>query len=255
MRSSRRQSLRALGVRVNHVVPISGGKDSTTLAIWLMENEPRDYIFVCTPTGNELPDWYEHMKNLRVVLGQPIYPIVGGTLKGIIAQERMIPNWRSRFCTRMLKIDPFAVWLTPRVPATIYVGLRADEDEREGGDYRRIPDVLVRFPLRELGWGKADVLAFLEQRDVRIPERTDCAWCFFQTLGEWWVLWREHPELYAEAEAIEIERGHTFRSPQRVAWPTSLTDLRAKFENGRVPPRANRQHDLFRGIQCRVCRL
>jgi len=69
---------------MNHVVPISGGKDSTSTALWLIENEPRDYIFVCTPTGNELPDWYEHMKSLRVILGQPIYPVVGGTLKGII---------------------------------------------------------------------------------------------------------------------------------------------------------------------------
>ncbi|MDE2103944.1 MAG: hypothetical protein KGL39_42300, partial [Patescibacteria group bacterium] len=187
---------------------------------------------------------------------KPILPIVGGTLKGIIAQEAMIPNWRARFCTRMLKIDPFAAWLMQRTPATIYVGLRADEEEREGGDYRRVPDVDVRFPLRELGWGEADVYAFLDQRDVRIPERTDCAWCFFQTLGEWWLLWREHLPIYLEAEAIEVERGHTFRSPQRDSWPTSLSDLRREFERGCVPPRTERQRDLFRGImQCRVCRL
>lgn len=243
--------------RVNaHVVPLSGGKDSTALAVWLRENEPRDYTYVCTPTGNELPGWYQHMRNLSQRFGQPIHPVLGGTLKGIIDRERMIPNWRSRFCTRQLKIQPFAAWLMKHTPATVYVGLRADEEEREGGDYKRVPDATMRFPLRELGWGEADVRAYLEQRDIRIPQRTDCALCFFQRLGEWWMLWREHPELYAEGEAIELEQGHTFRSPGRDSWPTSLAQLRTRFEAGHVPPRTQRQHDLFRGeMQCRVCRL
>ena len=237
-----------------HVVPMSGGKDSTATALWLNEHEPRDYQYICTPTGNELPDWYDHMRALSATLGKSIVPVIGGTLKGIIAQEQMIPNWRARFCTRMLKLDPFAAWLMRHTPAVIYVGLRADEAEREGGDYRRVPDVVVRFPLRELGWGESDVYAFLDQRGQRIPERTDCAWCFFQTLGEWWVLWSEYLPLYMEAEQIEIERGHTFRSPQRDSWPTSLRDLRLAFESGRVPPRTALQRDLFRGLQCRVCR-
>lgn len=238
-----------------HVVPISGGKDSTSTAIWLNENQPLDYHYVCTPTGNELPDWYDHMRSLAELLGKPILPVMGGTLKGIIAQEQMIPNWRARFCTRMLKLEPFMAWLAQRTPATIYIGLRADEAEREGGDYLRVPDTTVRFPLRELGWGESDVYAFLDQRSIRIPERTDCAWCFFQTLGEWWILWREHPGLYHEAEEIELERGHTFRSDGRDTWPAALKGLRAEFEKGRVPPRTNRQHDMFRGMQCRVCRL
>lgn len=238
------------------VVPISGGKDSTALAVWLKENEPRDYTYVCTPTGNELPNWYRHMRDLAVILGKPILPVIGGTLKGIIEQEQMIPNFRARFCTRLLKIDPFAGWLMQHTPATVYVGLRADEAEREGGDYRDVIGATMRFPLREIGWGESDVMAFLDQRGIRIPERTDCAWCFWQTLGEWWLLWREHPDLYAEAEAIEVLRGHTFRSPSRDSWPAALKDMRAEFESGRIPPRTQRQRDLFRGeMQCRACRL
>lgn len=237
-------------------VPVSGGKDSSALAVWLKENEPRDYTYVCTPTGNELPNWYRHMRDLAVILGKPILPIIGGTLKGIIEQEKMIPNFRARFCTRLLKIDPFAGWLMQHTPATVYVGLRADEAEREGGDYRDVPGATMRFPLREIGWGESDVMAFLDQRGIRIPERTDCAWCFWQTLGEWWLLWREHPDLYAEAEAIEVLRGHTFRSPSRDSWPAALKDMRAEFESGRIPPRTQRQRDLFRGeMQCRACRL
>lgn len=245
-----------VGCDVIHVVPISGGKDSTATAVWLRENEPRDYIYVCTPTGNELPDWYDHMRSLGERLERPIIPVMGGTLRGIIDQQKMIPNWRSRFCTRLLKIDPFAAWLMQRTPAMVYVGLRADEEDRQGGDYRRVPDTTLRFPLRELGWGEADVYGFLDQRDIRIPERTDCAWCFFQTLGEWWMLWRYHLAIYLEAEEIEAERGHTFRSSGRDTWPAALVDLRRRFEAGEIPPRTKLQPDLFRGsLQCRVCRL
>ena len=38
---------------MKHVVALSGGKDSTAMALELAEREPRDYVYVCTPTGNE----------------------------------------------------------------------------------------------------------------------------------------------------------------------------------------------------------
>lgn len=237
-----------------HVVAISGGKDSTALALWLRENEPRDYIYICTPTGNELPEWFAHMRDLSERLGQTIIPVMGGTLKGIIQSQKMIPSFHARFCTRMLKIEPFAAWLMKHTPATVYVGLRADEEEREGGDYKRLPDVTMRFPLREIGWGVGNVWSYLEQRGAQIPERTDRAWCFFQRLGEWWTLWRTAPEIYAEAEAIEHQLGQTFRAPNRDSWPARLSDLREMFEGGHVPPRTKQQLDLFRH-QCRVCRM
>src|SRR5207253_10975350 len=114
----------------------------------------------------------------------------------------------------------------------------------------------MRFPLREWGMDEATIWSALEQRNIAIPERTDCARCYHQRLGEWWRLWREHPALYAEAEAQEELYGETFRNPSRDTWPAKLSDMRACFERGEVPPRARLQQDLFRnsGV-CRVCTL
>ena len=241
-----------------HVVALSGGKDSTAMALRLAEVEPRDYTYVCTPTGNELPEMFAHWRKLGDLLGKRIVPVMAASLKGLIEKQQALPNWRQRWCTRMLKIEPFAAWLMQRAEegyaVTSYVGLRADEDEREGGDYSKVPGQVMRFPMREWGWGLSDVVGYLQQRSVTIPKRTDCAVCFYQRLNEWFDLWLDNPEAYAEGEALEEMTGHTFRSPGRDTWPASLRELRAEFERGRVPQGADTTHDMFAQMKCRVCR-
>jgi 3'-phosphoadenosine 5'-phosphosulfate sulfotransferase (PAPS reductase)/FAD synthetase len=235
-----------------HVVALSGGKDSTAMALRLAEVEPRDYVYVCTPTGNEPPTMFAHWQRLSVLLGTPLTPIVGGTLTGLITAQQALPNWRQRWCTRMLKIAPYAAWLAQHTPAVSYVGLRADEPAREAGDYSDVPDVTRRFPLREWGWTIHEVLQYLDERDVIIPERTDCQLCFFQRLAEWYALWRDDRAAWLEGERLEALTGHTFRSPGRDAWPAALKDLRDQFEHGQIP--RGTEGDLFATLKCRVCR-
>jgi hypothetical protein len=132
-------------------------------------------------------------------------------------------------------------------PVHSYVGLRADEPTREGGDYRSVPGVEMVCPMRDWGWSLAHVIGYLMERQVIIPRRTDCARCYHQTLHEWWMLWREAPTIYADAEMDESNTGHTFRSPSRDTQPAALRDLRLKFEAGYVPAQRKR------ATQCRVC--
>lgn len=239
---------------MKHVVGLSGGKDSTALALRLREVEPRDYDYLITPTGNELPEMLDHWKRLEDLLRKPLTRVTAKLeLRGLIDFFRAVPNNRQRWCTRMLKIEPTIAWVKENAPVTLYVGLRADEETREGiyGD-----EVESRFPLREWGWKLGDVLSYLRKKNIRIPKRTDCAWCYGQRLSEWRNLWRDYPELYAEAAAIEAEYGYTFRSPARDSWPTALKDLAAAFESGKIPPRADDQLELIAEYQaCRACTL
>lgn len=229
------------------------------MALRLAETEPQNYTYVCTPTGDELPEMFEHWRELGELLGKPILPVMGGTLDGLIAKQNALPNWRQRWCTRMLKIEPYRAWLIEQTKhhdeIISYVGLRADEHGRAGGAYSDIPGVTMRFPLREWGWGLSDVWKDLIQRGVTIPQRTDCARCFYQTLGQWWDLYKQHPEIYAEAEQQELDTGHTFRSPGRDTWPAALSELRRLFEDGHIPRGAETNMDLFGRAQCRVCSL
>ena len=264
-----KKELNKLSIPVNrdaanaaHVVALSGGKDSTAMAFKLREIKPGvPFTFICTPTGNESPDMFAHWRKLSDKLQQRIYPIFGGSLKSVIAEERAIPNFRMRFCTRRLKIEPYIAFCQRIMPAVSYVGLRADEGDREGitdhGGDLSIPKpfgIEQRYPLRELGWGISEVMAYLNSLDIAIPERTDCEWCFWQRLGEWYLLWRDRRDSYLEAAALEVEWGHTWRSAGRGTWPASLGELAGEFARGRIPEVSLRMMEKRKGM-CRVCSL
>ena len=253
---------------IAHIVALSGGKDSTAMALRLRETMDVDIPlnYVCTPTGDELPPMLDHWARLVELLGQPIIPLNTKSFRQMCEHEKALPNWRMRFCTKLLKIQPFKRFLVSQVPCISYVGLRADETDRDGANYgsdHHGGSVVLstegafvqEYPLRDWGWGLAEVKSYLDQCGVVIPERTDCARCFYQTLGEWWLLWKQYPEIFKDAELQEIEMGATFRSPQRDSWPADLASMRRKFESGEVPRNTKQQLDLFRQSMCRACTL
>lgn len=262
--SAAKRAMEAASMNESHVVALSGGKDSSAMALRLQEIEPRDYLYVCTPTGDELPDMLEHWRNLERLLGSNIIQLRSKLdLNGWIKHWNALPNGRMRWCTRELKIVPFQAYvkrLALNSKVTVYVGLRADEADRAGSVYS-IP-VEQRFPMQEWCWRLSDVWYYLNERGVRIPKRTDCARCFHQRLGEWWELWKDHPDIFADAEEQERKTGHHFRRSDRDSWPAKLSGLRERFESGDVPiirphPQDSpQQEELFEqeGI-CRVCTL
>ena len=247
---------------VAHIVALSGGHDSTAMSFLLKEREPRDYNYLCTPTGDELPEMFEFWRWLGSdnALGKKLIPIMNGTLKSVIADQGTLPNFRMRFCTRILKIEPYRKFLKELAaggPVVSYVGLRADEPGRAGGAYDDIEGVEMRFPLREWGMGEDEVQSTLAERGIECPERTDCARCYHQRIGEWWMLWKHHNDLFEDAVADEKRYGATYRTPGRDSWPTSLDELAADFEMGAKPTASLRRmfRERMEAGGCRVCSL
>jgi 3'-phosphoadenosine 5'-phosphosulfate sulfotransferase (PAPS reductase)/FAD synthetase len=236
------------------IVAFSGGKDSTALALRMAElGEDFDLLF--TPTGNELPELQAHVEHIARLVGRPLVQPAGLGLDHWIEEFNALPNWRQRWCTRLIKIEPCIAYIKASPgDVVLCVGLRADEEERQGlyGSFAS-----YRYPLREWGWGVGEVWGYIRERGVTVPKRTDCAVCPYQRLGEWFDLWSEHPDEYAQGEEWERITGYTFRSPGRDSWPASLAELRAEFEAGRFP-KGKRQLQLIEddaSQACRVCRL
>lgn len=237
-----------------HIVALSGGKDSAALALRLQEVEPRNYIYICTPTGDELPEMELHWQKLSKLIGQPIlrlrdpdYP----TIYDLIDHFGALPNFRQRWCTIILKIETAQQFYNMVKPAVIYVGLRADEESRQGNKLFDA-DIEQRYPMREWGWGINDVWDYLNKKGVEIPRRTDCAMCFYQRIGEWWTLWNDCPDIFKKLSNLEDKIGKTLMIPgKHKIWPHKLSDLAIEFSTGRRPREIKFNHEN----KCRVCSL
>lgn len=192
---------------VRHVLGLSGGKDSSALAIYMRERVPEmEYVFC--DTGKELPETYEFLTRMEAYLGKPILRLTSEQDFDhyLAVFNGYLPSSRMRWCTRLLKLRPFERYVGDDVVVN-YVGIRADE-HREGYISTR-PNIRSVFPFRDDGITKADVVRILEEAGLGLPgyyrwrTRSGCFFCFFQRKEEWVGLAREHPQFFAEAKAYE----------------------------------------------------
>ena len=191
-----------------HICGISGGKDSSALAVYLREKVPEMEYFFCD-TGAELPETYEYLTRLEVILGKPItrlnsqrgfdhwFEIFRGTL----------PSPQMRWCTTNMKIKPIEEWVgTDSVFS--YVAIRADESNRKGYISTK-PNIQTKFPFIEDDIDRDGVMSILADAGIGLPRyyewrtRSGCYFCFYQRKAEWVGLSERHPELFERAVAIE----------------------------------------------------
>jgi 3'-phosphoadenosine 5'-phosphosulfate sulfotransferase (PAPS reductase)/FAD synthetase len=150
-----------------NILALSGGKDSTALALVCAE-DGLDFELFFTPTFRELPECIDHIARVKEMTGKPLVVRKSDlTLEELIVAQRALPNSNMRWCTRITKIEPAKAYLLANPGSTLLVGLRADEPEREGmwGEFAE-----YRYPLREKGWGIKEVYAYLDARGVSVPD-------------------------------------------------------------------------------------
>ncbi len=193
--------------RVRHVLGLSGGKDSSALAIYMRDRVPEmEYFF--TDTGAELPETYEYLDRLEGFLGKPIARLSSErNFDHLLAlKNNFLPSPNTRWCTRELKIEPFERWIGDD-PALTYIGIRADEP-RDGYKSTK-PNITAVFPFKDAGLGLAEIQRILAESGLGVPDyykwrsRSGCYFCFFQRKSEWLGLAKHHPELFARAKAYE----------------------------------------------------
>jgi hypothetical protein len=196
------------GQTVRHICGISGGKDSSALAIYLRERVPDMEYFFCD-TGAELPETYEYLDRLEVALAKPIARL--NPRKGFDHWFEVfrgaLPSPQMRWCTKKMKIEPLEEWIGDS-PAISYVAIRADEASRKGYVSSK-PNITTLFPFIEDGIDKDGVMRILDEAGVGLPSyyewrtRSGCYFCFYQRKAEWVGLAERHPDLWEKAVSIE----------------------------------------------------
>lgn len=200
---------------VKHLLGLSGGRDSASLAVYMRQHYPEldiDYFF--TDTGKELPEVYEFLGRLEGFLGKPIKRLNPDRDFDFWLKQynNFLPSPQTRWCTRQLKLRPFEQWIKPMLEqgTTIYsyVAIRGDEEYREGYTSKH-DNLIVKLPFKEAGIDKAGVIEILEASGVGMPKyyswrsRSGCTFCFYQQKIEWVRLQEEHPDAFEEAKSYE----------------------------------------------------
>ena len=217
---------------IRHIVPVSGGKDSAALAIYMAQTYPQiptEYVFC--DTDAELPETYDYLDRLEALLGKPIHRINALDYMNVTRKPSrkafdfvlnemysgFLPSPQARWCTRKLKIEPFERYVGTDT-AFSYIGIRADED-RQGYTPKKPPVISERpnitpvYPFKDDRIDLAQVSELLETSGIGLPDyyrwrsRSGCYFCFYQQIGEWQRLRKEHPELFERAKGYERTTG------------------------------------------------
>ena len=206
-----------------HIISISGGKDSSALAIYLKQKYPdRKFKYIFFDTGEELEDTYLYLNKLESNLNikiEYIKPKKSFT-EFLHDHNDYLPSPQKRWCTIKMKIETFFDFMKKYKDKQIYnyVGIRADEN-REG----LVPtekNIITIMPFKEDGITLNDVKRILYENGIGLPKyyepikdkeigieyfrsRSGCYFCFFMRQIEWVWLLEKHPDKFKKAMEFE----------------------------------------------------
>ncbi len=196
-----------------HILGLSGGKDSTALAILMHKEVPQMEYFFCD-TGKELSETYEYLERIKARLGIKIEYLNSERNFDhyLMLHGGHLPSPKIRWCTEEMKIKPLERFVGNDETIS-YIGIRADEIR--DGYISRKPNIHPVYPFKEKGLVKADIIRILDESGIGMPDyyrwrsRSGCFFCFFQRKYEWVMLSEEHPDLFAQALEYELIEGKT----------------------------------------------
>lgn len=205
---------------VRHILGLSGGKDSSALAVLMRQKYPEikmEYFFC--DTQKEIPETYEYLRRIEVRLGIKIQHLEAerGFDHWLEVYGGVLPSPKLRWCTKQMKIFPLEKFVGDD-EAISYIGIRADEN-REGYISTK-PNIKSVFPFKQYGLVKADIIRILEESGIGLPKyyswrsRSGCFFCFFQRKYEWVMLAEKHPDLFEQA--VKYEQEH--KDGRRYTW-------------------------------------
>lgn len=203
-------------------ISFSGGVESTTMCV--LFGNVADAIFA--DTGFEHQEIYDRINivenwikgfhraefKIHKVKNQKY-----GTLPEYIKSSHFYPNFKSRYCTRMFKIEPIDDFLKQYEDegAEIMIGLNADEIEQRTGTHGLLPFVKYSYPLADNGLNRAACILILKKAGLypNFPpymKRGGCIGCYFKSVKEYKAMACLNPNEFKKVQDIEEELNKYF---------------------------------------------
>ncbi|KQU79834.1 hypothetical protein ASD00_36105 [Ensifer sp. Root31] len=173
------------------------------------------FVHACASRWDVRVNWIEYRE------GTPGFEVVGYNsasrngepFQALIEKKQRLPNWKERWCTGLLKVQPMTDFATSiglvEGSYSEIIGLRDDEGHRilkalHNAEFvkkgkvlvPRDPPRLVKFPLARAKVRKADVMAFWKSQPFDLglePWEGNCDLCFLKGRGIKKRLIREKP--------------------------------------------------------------
>jgi len=266
--------------KFRHILNLSGGKDSTALALYMRDKIPNmEYIFC--DTGEELDETYEYLYQIEAYLGKKIIRLNdrAGFDHWLKVFGGYLPGPRMRWCTKILKLKPFEKYIGDESIIS-YVGIRVDENRV--GYISGKDTIKTVFPFKDANIDYDGVIKILQDSGIGLPPymqwgrtHSGCYFCFFQQKIEWVRLLENYPEKYDKAQSFEkisSKMGKTFtwiegmplqelRKPENIEHiklkhKQNLKKLDQKRGNKKlVEILAGREEEEYRYRACLICQL
>ena len=250
------------------VASVSGGKDSTAMALHLMEIGV-DFIPVFMDTGWEHDATYEYLNTLEGQLGIEIVRLQSEGMESLCIRKGVFPSKTRRFCTEALKVKPMKAFLSGFDDPVNAVGVRSGESlarsKLSATEEGRHVDALVWRPI--LDWTLEDVVEIHRRHGVAPnplyemgAERVGCWPCVFSRKSEIRLISEIDPPRIDRLRALEERLTSDLRSnPDRMARAERDAEERAKTSGYSVEQELSRTSDRtffhgkgpsrFRGLQ------
>jgi len=237
--------------KVNHVLSISGGKDSTAMLLEMMERGEDIHSCVFFDTKWEFPGMYDHIEKLEEYTGQKIWRLHSAlpidywlTARPVRSREdrpeigikkgeiwRIGYSWPrmdGRWCTR-IKIDTIDKYSSPISDVVQCIGYASDETDRSVQSKHE-----TRFPLVEYGMTEADCFALCKHHGFdwgglydHFP-RVSCFCCPLKSIGELRKLWKHYSELWQRM--LDMEKAMGEEAQRGFKGYKTVNDLTRRFE-------------------------
>lgn len=222
-----------------HIVSFSGGKDSTAMLLFMLENSMQVDEIIFLDTGVEFPQMYEHIKQVEEYIGRPITKLKSdksfeyymfdhvktkGKNKG--QKGYSWSDFRNRWCTSNLKKQVIKKYLKKYKDYNIieYHGMAYDEPKR----IKDNPN--IKYPLFDNKMTEADALQYCYDRGFYWSglyekfHRLSCYLCPLKSLGELKIIWKDFSELWAIMKDYDSRTYRKFRADY------SIVELEEKFK-------------------------